>query len=184
MHSIYSFSLFSGDSCAAIAKSFNCRGGKGVSQGVSLGEQDGERISSLALDFSGCNVSHVTVRAIADVLGGRCCCCCCCCGCWVSSPHPCDSQVHRRQLKRLLQLLHPAQQQPKNHRQAMQFKRAAELLLFKVLHFFRLEEGGSRGSGVSDLKTLISDGRGLGRMLAELSIRGLGLTCASMLQVY
>ena len=66
----------------------------------------------------------------------------------------------------------------------MQFKRAAQLFLFKVLHFFRLEEGGSRGSGVSDLKTLISDGRGVGRGLAELSIRGLGLTCASMLQVY
>ncbi len=47
----------------------------------------------------------------------------------------------------------------------------------------RHESGGAGVGGVAALKNLILDG-GLGaRMLVALSIRGLGLTCASMLQV-
>jgi hypothetical protein len=52
-----------------------------------------------------------------------------------------------------------------------------------LLHFLRSEEGGAGGGGVSSLKSLIDDGRGAFMMLMELSVRGNGLTCASMLQV-
>jgi hypothetical protein len=34
-------------------------------------ESDAEDKSDLTLNFSGCNVTNVTIRAIADVLGGR-----------------------------------------------------------------------------------------------------------------
>ncbi len=52
-----------------------------------------------------------------------------------------------------------------------------------MINFIRGEEGGAGGGGVMALKALIDDGRGGDRKLTQLSVRGLGLTCASMLQV-
>ena len=56
-------------------------------------------------------------------------------------------------------------------------------VLFTPLSPFRHEEGGALGGGVDALKNLIRAGGAGCRMLTELSIRGLGLTCSSMLQV-
>jgi hypothetical protein len=53
------------------------------------------------------------------------------------------------------------------------------VFFFLGLLFHRHESGG----GVQVLKNLIVDGGVGGRMLVELSVRGLQLTCASMLQV-
>ena len=55
--------------------------------------------------------------------------------------------------------------------------------LFTRLSLCRHEEGGALGGGVDALKNLIRAGGAGCRMLTELSIRGLGLTCSSMLQV-
>ncbi len=98
--------FLSGDSCATIAKSFhNCGGGVACC---------GKVEDTIVFNFSGCDVSHVTVRAITEVLSWRCC-CCRRCNC---TPFIYFNVQGNQHSQPNIQLLHPPQQQPQNHRQA------------------------------------------------------------------